>query len=382
MKGLEYPFRFGTVVSGELFYDRRDEAQTLHDEIAGGQNVVLYAPRRYGKTSLAMTVAKRWKREGLSCIYFDLMRVESLDDFMRDYANVLLAVEGRTERGIRALLSALASVRPRLTLGDDGRPSIEIDFGRRGPSSRTLAEVLSLSDVVSSEKKPLVIVLDEFQEVATLSRRVPVERIFRSVVQHQEHTRYVFLGSKTHLLHRMFDDRARPFYRSATPIVLGKPRVEETRKFLLSRFRSAGMTLASGISDAIIAASGNIPYYLQAVALRTWASARSRGDAVPAMEDVDSAMADLVAMHRDAYDATAETLSETQRRLLSAIAHDPVPRFDADWRARHFLPGATTLNSAAMKLLDKGILEKGPDGYFVPDPFHVQYLLTSVASVL
>ena len=52
MNTQTFPFHFGTVVSGDFFYDRAAESRALHDEIVGGQNVVLYAPRRYGKTSL------------------------------------------------------------------------------------------------------------------------------------------------------------------------------------------------------------------------------------------------------------------------------------------------------------------------------------------
>lgn len=185
MNTQTFPFHFGTVVSGDFFYDRAVEGRALHDEIVGGQNVVLYAPRRYGKTSLAMRVAEEWKRDGFICLYFDLMRVDSLDDFLREYADAALAAEGRTERGFRAVLSALASLRPKLSLGEDGKPVLELDFGPRGVSAKSLAEVLDLPERLSSEDRRIVVLFDEFQEIAILSRHVPAERIFRSVIQHQ-----------------------------------------------------------------------------------------------------------------------------------------------------------------------------------------------------
>ena len=99
LKNNDFPFHFGTVASGDFFYDRSDDAVKLHDLVAGGQNVVLYAPRRYGKSSLALKVAESWKKDGFICIYFDLMRVESMDEFIRSYANAAIAAEGRTEHG-------------------------------------------------------------------------------------------------------------------------------------------------------------------------------------------------------------------------------------------------------------------------------------------
>lgn len=46
------PFKYGKIVSGEFFYDRREELQRIKETLKGGNNLVLYAPRRYGKSSL------------------------------------------------------------------------------------------------------------------------------------------------------------------------------------------------------------------------------------------------------------------------------------------------------------------------------------------
>ena len=45
------PFRFGQVVSGELFCNRKSEISQITHNLAGGQSIVLYSPRRYGKIS-------------------------------------------------------------------------------------------------------------------------------------------------------------------------------------------------------------------------------------------------------------------------------------------------------------------------------------------
>ena len=54
---LRNPFKYGKEVSGEAFYDRREVSETLYRRLAdGSSNVVMYAPRRYGKTSLVKKV--------------------------------------------------------------------------------------------------------------------------------------------------------------------------------------------------------------------------------------------------------------------------------------------------------------------------------------
>ena len=48
------PFTYGTVATGESFYDRDKECEHIVKTLAGGNNIVLYAPRRFGKTSLVI----------------------------------------------------------------------------------------------------------------------------------------------------------------------------------------------------------------------------------------------------------------------------------------------------------------------------------------
>ena len=71
---MQNPFRFGSVVSGEDFADRRRELADLGRELAGGQHVFLLSPRRYGKTSLILTLLERLRAQGLLTAYVDVFR--------------------------------------------------------------------------------------------------------------------------------------------------------------------------------------------------------------------------------------------------------------------------------------------------------------------
>lgn len=50
------PFKYGTIVTGKDFADRKDELKLLTQELTSGQNMILYSPRRYGKSSLIINV--------------------------------------------------------------------------------------------------------------------------------------------------------------------------------------------------------------------------------------------------------------------------------------------------------------------------------------
>ncbi|EDP73360.1 archaeal ATPase, partial [Hydrogenivirga sp. 128-5-R1-1] len=71
------PFFFGGVVEEEDFCDREDELNSLEKDVLSGINVLLYAPRRFGKTSLLLASLKRLKNKGVKGVYIDLFPVSS-----------------------------------------------------------------------------------------------------------------------------------------------------------------------------------------------------------------------------------------------------------------------------------------------------------------
>jgi len=72
---LENPFIYGQVVKGRHFADREAEIEELTRDLSRGQNVIVFSPRRFGKTSLMLAVLERLKAKGLLTVYVDLYRV-------------------------------------------------------------------------------------------------------------------------------------------------------------------------------------------------------------------------------------------------------------------------------------------------------------------
>src|SRR5437016_10940024 len=71
------PLRVGRIVSGDAFTDREADLLALERELRGGQNVLLEAPRRFGKTSLILEVKRRLEAGGVPVAYLDCMLVPS-----------------------------------------------------------------------------------------------------------------------------------------------------------------------------------------------------------------------------------------------------------------------------------------------------------------
>ncbi len=371
------PFKYGREVSGWQFYDREEAFKSLYSKIAGGSaNVVMYAPRRYGKTSLVKKVLARFTQEGVPCVYFDLNRVESLERFCEAYASALYSIVGETTGVAHALAEYLSHLHPTFSFGGDFPVSVKFEYGAK-MSSTSLAQVLGLASRVADEHVhgPIVIAFDEFQEIRSLSPDMPLEGIFRGVIQEQQNVRYVFFGSKTHMLKRMFGEKSRPFYKSAATIKLGKPPIEESRSFVAERFGSCGIGVDASEVSRIVDISANIPYYLQELSSRVFDEVTSDGRDWVEAADVDKAVKSLLSENSDMYFEQLKGLPASQRVLARALAEEPANEFSAEYRERHSLGVSSTVHTALSRLIDAGVVESDEGGYHIGDPFFSRAIL-------
>ena len=70
----ENPFRYGPAALGPHFTDRVTELETLVRDLRSRQHVVIISPRRFGKTSLALTARSRLVHGKVLVAYADLFR--------------------------------------------------------------------------------------------------------------------------------------------------------------------------------------------------------------------------------------------------------------------------------------------------------------------
>ena len=97
---MENPFNFTGVVTGRAFCNREKELADLLRLLRGGQNVLLYSHRRYGKTSLVHRVlseltAGKPKTAG---IVVDLYGTVSESEFVKAVLRGFSRVEPTADR--------------------------------------------------------------------------------------------------------------------------------------------------------------------------------------------------------------------------------------------------------------------------------------------
>ena len=368
------PFQFGSVVRGEHFFDRREETARIVETLSGGNNLVLFAPRRYGKTSLVFRAMAELENRGITCIYFDFLPIYDLRDFCRVYTQRLLEKQKGWQKLVSKLADWLKGTRPKITLSADGKAALELDFPESVPTPEILESVLNLPERIAGDGRRLVVVLDEFQEVSRFEKN-RFEALLRSIIQHQKHVSYVFLGSKTHLLNAMFTERSRPFFNSAATMKISKLPLNETVDFLTSRFEKTGFSLSTDLARRIVEASDGVPYYIQLLAAEIWQNLNGSGEKAVTDSLLDLSISQVVSLKKDYYAELYDRLSLQQKKLVRAIAHCGEGIFSTAFTKRFSLGSTSSTQKAATVLTEQGIIEKENGNFHVADPFFRRFLL-------
>src|SRR6187200_1339296 len=205
------PFRFGDLALDETFTDREEELHELKADILNGQNVVIFAPRRYGKSSLVWRASQQLvKKDKVLIAHVDVMTTATKEQLAAKIAQALYdeiatpllrAREKATQifRGLRIV--PVITVDPATgALGFSytaGHAKEDIDA--------TLEKLLELPAELSAERRRRVsIVFDEFQEVMDIDPSLPA--LMRAVFQSQPDIAHVYLGSKRSMMARLFND--------------------------------------------------------------------------------------------------------------------------------------------------------------------------------
>ena len=83
----------------------------------------------------------------------------------------------------------------------------------------TLERLLELpAELAADEDRRVALIFDEFQEVETIDPGLP--KLMRAVFEQQPEVAHVYLGSRRHMMERLFNDRNEPFWRSAKKVEL------------------------------------------------------------------------------------------------------------------------------------------------------------------
>jgi hypothetical protein len=370
------PFRFGALALDDAFTDREAEIDELKADVRNGQDVVVFAPRRYGKSSLVWRTAQQLARDRVLVASVDLMTTptpaklaEKLARAIHDdIASPLLRARERLR------IFADLKVTPTITVdAQTGAPSFSFSVTERAEDiDATIERLLELPGELGAERKRQVaLVLDEFQEVTDIEPRLP--RLMRAVFQQQPEVAHVYLGSKRHMMRRIFSDQNEPFWRSAKQMELGVIAPEKFAPFIKRQFERSDRYISPEAVEAVLAITAGHPYATQELCYFTWQETPLDARTEPA--HVDAALAKVLRSEHAHFSLLWERSSSVQRLVLAELAGEPGHPLSADYRNRHNLPGPSTVQRAVESLERAELVARDRGLVRIVEPFLAAWLL-------
>lgn len=365
---LENPFLVSGYVSPEYFCDREEETSRLVSAFRNGRNVTLFAPRRMGKTGLIKNAFHHMESGGeWKTVYVDVFSTQNQADFTRLFASsVIGSMDSSVDKALKAATRFFTHFRPTVSV-DPVTGSQSYSFGLdAGHVEATLKECF---DYLASREQQCVVAIDEFQQVATYPEK-GTEALLRSFIQFMPNTRFVFAGSKRHMMSEMFSLPTRPFYNSTQSLPLEPIPLDSYFAFAARHMKSGGIALARETFDRIYGMFDGITWYIQEVLNRLYAFRSARPD------DVSRAVVGIISESEYSFGNIVESLPPGSVRLLRAIAREgTVKGVNAGaFIAKHGLKATSSVNVSLKKLLDSGFVEKTEKGYVVEDRFFGMWL--------
>lgn len=363
------PFLLKGYISQAYFCDREAETEKMISSIKNQQDITLYALRRMGKSALIHHIFDKLKRD-YDCLYVDLWGTTSLSGFSKEAADAVVQSSIFSKRSIGKRLTAfIRSIGASISIGHDGRPSVNILYHDHNQAFSRLEEIFMF---LEGNSRPVVFALDEFQEINKYSDSMPLEVKLRSLIQRYHNIRFIFSGSEQHLISDIFSSIDRPFYQSTRMIELGKIDTNQYHQFIVKHFLDGNKVITDTLVSHFLRLCHGHTYYIQAICNLIYAQEK-----VPyTIEEFEEIYFDFIAEKHVFYAELPHRLTKHQFSTTKAIASmgkvEGVTTSEFMSRAEISSPG--TMQAVMKALLEKQVLIKEGASYRLYDVFLEHYL--------
>lgn len=374
MEARRNPFVVAGKIPPELFCDREKESERLVREITNGNNLVLISSRRMGKTGLIQHCFDIPDiKDNYETFYVDILQTSSLKEFAYLLGKeIFQRLASRSEQRLKRFMALLHSISG--SFGFDpfnGTPTFNLQLGDIDDPKLTIDEIFRY---LAQSETPSAIAIDEFQQIACYQEK-NVEAMLRSQIQQLQNANFIFAGSERHLLQEMFSESARPFFNSASMMMLYPIDMTEYTRFATDLFEANGKRLHQSAVEYVYKTFEGNTFYLQ----KTFNLAYSRTGkgSECGVEIVEESIEEILASYDTIYREILAGVGESQKQLLIAVAKEgeATAITSARFIKKHALPSASSVQAATKRLLSSNLLTRTASTYRLQDPLLRLWLL-------
>ncbi len=367
---MSNPFKYGGIVNKGSFCNRKQELKDLSRAMENGDRLFLYSERRLGKTSLVKLALSRLPKKEYLYAYVDLWPTDGEASFAVAVAKAVTeSLASTADKMLAVGKSFFGGLIPTITADSSGDPQISFTLRGDGKNAPELLDVLKApGEIAKRRNRKVVMVFDEFQRILEYGSD-KTERTLRSAIQDQENVSFVFLGSRKHLIQKMFLDQNRPLYRAGGHYPLGPIETRAWLPFIKSRFNKTGKTINSDIITRLCEISGGHPFYTQHLCHAVWEICEPGAEVTG--ETLDEAISLLLERESYAYTGLWESFAVNQRRFLSGLVQETsgAQVFGGAFVQKNNLNSASSVQRVVENLLDRDVIDREDGSFFIADRF-------------
>ena len=356
----------------EYFCDRAEETKRLTSLLTNGNHVALMSPRRMGKTGLIRhCFAQQELQDKYYLFIVDIYATKSLSELIYELGRVILSVlKSKERKAWERFIQIVGSLRTGITFDASGLPSWNLEMGDIQSPKISLDEIFQY---LGSADKPCIVAIDEFQTIIDYPEQ-NVEALLRTYIQDCNNARFVFSGSKRHMMGEMFSSPARPFYQSASTISLKPIPLTSYTSFITHHFEQGGMQIDTEAIRYIYETFEGTTWYIQKICNELYAMAEQ--DTPCSINEVNAAINYAVGEKDDTYQDLLVRLPAKQKALLIALAHSGknVQPTSGEFIKKYHLSSASAVQRSLSALQEKDIITNDKGKYYIYDYFLYYWL--------
>jgi len=373
---MENPFKYGEVVSGENFCNREKELKEINRAIVNGYSFWMYSPRRFGKSSLILKAFDELDDKNIITIYFDMYKLETLDDFAREYSALLAKDLFDWKIGIKKLTQKIGklfqNLYPKISFDSFGNPSVTLEI-QKIEDRADIETILNIPERVAEKNNiKICIAFDEFQEVQRI--KPFLINWMRSLFQFHKKVSYVFLGSKQSLMEYIFTNINSPFYEFGFKMPIYPISNDDLTSYIKSRFRKTKLQIRDDTISYILKTSRSHPHFTQYFAAVIWEMILEGFD--DKNQDFNTLwMNRIIDSQSFIFQNIYDQLSLNQRKTLIAISNLKTEKlFSGEYRKKYDLPETSSLTSTINSLIKKFLIQKTSRSYEIMNPVFREWI--------
>lgn len=369
---MDKQFIFDRLVDRGNICGLKKEIDQLNKLIKEKRNIVIYAPRNFGKTSLVKNIIipdfKHNNKKSFT-FFVDLMGVKDLDSITSRLKNSLEHCIKETfpvKKIFTSIVNYFSNLKAELNIDiTNAKPTIKITS--KNNNKITIDDILQIIKRINNDY-PSLIVIDEFQDIALIAE---AESLLRNAFQQISDLPIIILGSKKHLLKNIFALPNSPLANWGTDIAIEPIDYQEYFEYIKQRFAQKKLTISLVNAKYIQDQMERVPEAINMLCYEIYYNYQSQEIDIT---QINAMMLKICESRRKRFETILSGFSSAEEKVVIQIAKengDFKPQSKDFCSKINLTPRTVKINID--KLMNQGIVDL--DGiYYLCDPLFRYYL--------